>query len=77
MGYREAFDVLAARATLDEAIATDVQRTRAYARRQGTWFRSEPDIRWLPPGPDRLGSALASIDAVVVRGTHPPPGGER
>lgn len=61
MGYREAFDVLAGRATLEDAIATDAQRTRAYARRQGTWFRSEPDIHWLPPGPDRLEAALAVL----------------
>jgi tRNA dimethylallyltransferase len=44
MGYREAFDVLAGRCTLKEAIERDDQRTWAYARRQRTWFRSEPDI---------------------------------
>ena len=52
MGYREAFDVLAGRSSLEAAIATDVVRTRAYAGRQRTWFRAEPDIQWLPPSPD-------------------------
>lgn len=61
MGYREAFDVLAGRATLEQAIATDTGRTRAYARRQRTWFRSEPDIHWLPPGAERLGAALTLV----------------
>lgn len=65
MGYREAFDVLAGRVTLEEAIATDTRRTRAYARRQGTWFRSEPDMHWLLPGPGRLEEALGVIGAVL------------
>ena len=73
MGYREAFDVLAGRMGLEEAIAVDAQRTRAYARRQRTWFRSEPDIHWLPPGPGRLDAALALVryDDVHVITTHP------
>jgi tRNA dimethylallyltransferase len=61
MGYREAFDVLAGRSDLEQAIATDGQRTRAYARRQRTWFRSEPDIHWLPAGPGRMTAALDII----------------
>jgi tRNA dimethylallyltransferase len=67
MGYREAFDVLAGRATLDEAIATDARRTRVYARRQRTWFRSEPGIAWLAPGTERVGSAMRLVDATLGR----------
>jgi tRNA dimethylallyltransferase len=62
MGYREAFDVLAGRASLEAAIAIDAQRTRGYARRQRTWFRAEPDIHWLPPDRGRL---HASLDIVA------------
>jgi tRNA dimethylallyltransferase len=69
MGYREAFDVLSGRATLEEAIATDARRTRAYARRQGTWFRSEPDIIWLPAGQERVASALRLVRATLRRPT--------
>ena len=65
MGYREAFDVLAGRTDLEEAIATDVRRTRGYARRQRTWFRSEPGLRWLPPGSHRAGAALDVIRAAM------------
>lgn len=54
MGYREAFDVLAGRCTLPEAIERDTHRTWAYARRQRTWFRSEPGVAWLPAGEDLL-----------------------
>ncbi|MDF2735754.1 MAG: miaA [Chloroflexota bacterium] len=47
IGYREAWDVADGHVTLDEAVATDAQRNVAFARRQRTWFRSEPDIAWL------------------------------
>jgi tRNA dimethylallyltransferase len=47
IGYHEAWDVADGRRTLDEAVATDAQRNVAFARRQRTWFRSEPDITWL------------------------------
>jgi tRNA dimethylallyltransferase len=47
IGYHEAWDVADGRLTLDEAVAADAQRNVAFARRQGTWFRAEPDITWL------------------------------
>ncbi len=80
MGYREAFDVLSGRATLEQAIATDTRRTRGYARRQRTWFRSEPDIHWLAPGSGRLAAALEVVGEAlpparaVSRSRAPGPG---
>ena len=62
MGYREAFDVLAGRRSLESAILRDVERTRSYASRQRTWFRSEPDIHWLPPGPDAVQAAFRAAE---------------
>jgi tRNA dimethylallyltransferase len=50
MGYREAFDVLAGRCSVEAAASRDTQRTWTYARRQRTWFRAEPGIRWLEAG---------------------------
>ena len=47
IGYHEAWDVADGRSTLDEAVDTDAQRNVAFAKRQRTWFRSEPDIAWL------------------------------
>ena len=67
IGYREAFDVVAGRADLETAIATTVARTRAYAKRQRTWFRSQPDITWLDADEDPASTALAARDRV------PPP----
>ena len=41
IGYREAWDVLDGRSTLDAAIELDVARNVAFAKRQRTWFRAE------------------------------------
>ncbi len=58
MGYREAFAVLDGQTDRETAIAQDAARTIRYARRQDTWFRSEPDIAWLTSGPDALSAAI-------------------
>jgi tRNA dimethylallyltransferase len=47
IGYREAWSVVDGERTLEEAIADDAARNVTFARRQRTWFRSEPDIAWL------------------------------
>jgi len=33
--------------SVDAAIAEDARRNVMFARRQATWFRREPDVRWL------------------------------
>jgi tRNA dimethylallyltransferase len=47
IGYREAWAVIDGELTRDQAIDLDIQRNVAFARRQRTWFRSEPGIAWL------------------------------
>jgi tRNA dimethylallyltransferase len=65
IGYREAWAVLDGELTLEAAVAEDARRNQAFAKRQGTWFRSEPDITWLDavdPGLDaRVGSIAARL----------------
>ncbi|CAN5791912.1 tRNA (adenosine(37)-N6)-dimethylallyltransferase MiaA [soil metagenome] len=58
-GYREAADVLLGEASLEEAVARVQQATRAYARRQVTWFRHQ-----LPPGVLELDALLPLADQV-------------
>ena len=58
MGYREAFDVLAGRRTLEAAILRTIERTRSYASRQRTWFRGEPGLQWLASGREAEVAAL-------------------
>lgn len=61
IGYREAWAVLDGRTTLAEAIELDARRNVAFARRQGTWFRSEPDLAWLDA------TAALPVDAALER----------
>jgi tRNA dimethylallyltransferase len=47
IGYREAWAVIDGTMTHDAAIAEDARRNVGFAKRQRTWFRSEPGIAWL------------------------------
>ncbi len=47
IGYREAWEVIDGRRSLDQAIGLDAARNVAFAKRQRTWFRAEPDINWM------------------------------
>jgi tRNA dimethylallyltransferase len=47
IGYKEALAVVRGELTRDAAIAETQRRTRAYAKRQMTWLRSERNVHWL------------------------------
>jgi tRNA dimethylallyltransferase len=46
LGYRQARAVVEGTMTLDEAVRDTQAATRQYAKRQLTWFRREPEVRW-------------------------------
>jgi tRNA dimethylallyltransferase len=46
LGYKHVMACLNGRIDLDEAIRLTARDTRHYAKRQGTWFRSEGDVHW-------------------------------
>jgi tRNA dimethylallyltransferase len=46
IGYRELREVLRGGKNLDEARAAIQQATRRYSKRQLTWFRKDPGVRW-------------------------------
>jgi tRNA dimethylallyltransferase len=48
IGYRELRAVLRGETTLQKATEAIRQATRRYAKRQLTWFRKEPGVRWFP-----------------------------
>jgi tRNA dimethylallyltransferase len=66
IGYAEALGVIDGRLSLEEAIDMDAQRNAAFARRQATWFRREPDIEWFD-ATERLpiASALEAVTAYL------------
>jgi len=47
VGYRQLWEHLSGRDTLDSAIQRAIFATRHLARRQLIWLRAEPDIQWL------------------------------
>ena len=47
VGYKEVFDYLDGKCSLDEAIGLIQRNTRHYAKRQLTWWRRDSSIRWL------------------------------
>ena len=47
IGYKEFIDALAGKCTIAEAAAQVQQSSRRYAKRQLTWFRRNPKMRWL------------------------------
>lgn len=46
VGYTEVFDYLDGKTTLANAIEAIKKNTRHYAKRQMTWFKKDPEIRW-------------------------------
>jgi len=65
IGYREAWGVLDGELSRDVAIELDAKRNVAFAKRQRTWFRSEPDIEWLDAADDPFAAAQAASRAVA------------
>lgn len=60
IGYAQAIDQLAGRASEAEAIEQSSVLTRRFARRQVSWFRRYPNVLWLEhDDPDRVERALA------------------
>lgn len=47
IGYRQVFDYLDGAATLEEAVERIKLETRHFAKRQLTWFKREPDAKWI------------------------------
>lgn len=46
VGYRELFDYMEGKTTLDFAISEIKKNSRRYAKRQNTWFKRNPEIQW-------------------------------
>ena len=69
IGYREAWAVLDGELSQADAIERNTTRNVAFARRQRTWFRGEPDIAWLDvtqEPPDE--AARRIVDALLASG---------
>ena len=54
VGYRQLLEHLQGGTSLEEATRRGIVATRRYAKRQLTWLRAEPDVRWFESGSARL-----------------------
>ena len=67
IGYRQLADHLDGNLTLEQALEETVRATRRYAKRQETWFRKEPHVRWIDPSKPGVAERLRKriVDALV------------
>jgi tRNA dimethylallyltransferase len=63
VGYREMLAHIKGEIGLEEGLALMKQSTRRFAKRQMTWFRADPAIRWFSP--DDLEAISGEIEAFV------------
>lgn len=74
IGYRQAIEYFDGKLTLAQAIDETKKQSRRYAKRQMTWFRSDPDITWLEDGPGSMGLQAKAADLIgefLKKGTGP------
>lgn len=63
LGYAQVLRYLAGEWSEQRAKEETVRATRRFARRQESWFRRDPRVRWLRyDRPDLLDAALAAVD---------------
>lgn len=60
VGYKEMFDYMDGRWSLDEAVERMKGNTRRYARKQLTWFKRDEEVRWFHP--DQINEILKYIE---------------
>jgi tRNA dimethylallyltransferase len=66
LGYAQVLRFLAGETTQDEAQAETIRATRRFARRQDSWFRRDPRVRWLAcDRPNLLDAAVSAARAAV------------
>jgi tRNA dimethylallyltransferase len=61
LGYQQVLRYLDGELTLDQARAETARATRRFARRQESWFRRDPRVRWLSAGEGLAARALSEI----------------
>ena len=62
LGYRQVLQFLDGACTEHEARVATVQATRRFVRRQRSWFRRDPRVRWLDgASPDLPAAAMAEM----------------
>ena len=64
VGYKELFEYFNGRWSLEEAVERIKGNTRRYARKQLTWYKKDPQIRWFHPNQKK-----EIIDYIITEST--------
>jgi tRNA dimethylallyltransferase len=64
LGYAQLLGYLDGRWSQEEAKERTVAATRRFVRRQDAWFRRDPRVSWMAPGPGLVEDALGVIDTL-------------
>jgi tRNA dimethylallyltransferase len=67
IGYREAWAILDGELSQAQALELDIRRNEQFAKRQATWFRSEPDIEWHDAAVPATGRAIEVARGLLAR----------
>ncbi|WP_448851932.1 tRNA (adenosine(37)-N6)-dimethylallyltransferase MiaA [Corynebacterium sp. 335C] len=63
IGYAQVLDMFDGVLTPEEALDRTITGTRRYVRRQRSWFRRDPRVRWIPAdAADVAGEALRALE---------------
>ncbi len=65
VGYKELFEYLDGLCTLDNAITRIQGNTRKYCRKQLTWFKRDPSVRWHHP--DNITGIIRELEESGIR----------
>ena len=61
VGYKEVFDYLDGNISKEQAIQQIKHHTRQYAKRQMTWFKKDPDVKWIDMAAHSIEEAIQKI----------------
>jgi len=62
LGYKEMTQHLLGKCSLDEAVDQTQRESRRYAKRQMTWFRGDPEFKWLKAeAEEEIGDAVSRL----------------
>ncbi|MGI9532853.1 tRNA (adenosine(37)-N6)-dimethylallyltransferase MiaA [Lutimonas sp.] len=67
VGYKELFTYFDGDVSLDFAIEEIKKNTRRFAKRQGTWFRRDPEIKWFDFQTEPT-EIIAYIETIIAQG---------
>jgi tRNA dimethylallyltransferase len=69
LGYKQMVEYLCGEHNLGEAIRLIKRETKAYAKRQLTWFRNDPEVRWVHTS-DKKGKFVEIAKRFLREGTN-------